>query len=461
MTGFREESDSMGTVSVPENAYYGAQTVRASGNFSISGLRLQPVFIRAAALIKKQGAITNRDLCLLDDRKADAVISAAEQIVSGEFSDQFIIDVFQTGSGTSTNMNMNEVIAGRANEILTGKRGGKTPVHPNDHVNMGQSSNDVIPSAMHIASSVEINDLLLPAMNRLSRSLDEKAEEFGTIRKTARTHLQDAVPVSLGQEFGGFARQVRLNMERLSGIEKRLCELSLGGTAVGTGVNTHPEFAGRTIKGIALETGLNFREALNHFEAQASKDTIVELSGILKTFSVSLIKISNDLRWLSSGPRCGIGEIRLPALQPGSSIMPGKVNPVIPEAVIQAAAQVIGNDTVITLCGHSGNFELNVMMPLMAYNIIQSIQLLGSASNALTDRCIKGISADREKCESNLEKSISLATALAPETGYDRAAEIAKEAFNNGKTIRETLKEKKILPDEKADFLLDRMIRGD
>ena len=461
MTGVREEQDSMGTVSVPEEAYYGAQTKRAGDNFKISSLRFPPVFYHALGLIKKQTAIANRDLKLLDEKLAQAIIEASEQVIKGEFNDQFIVDVFQTGSGTSTNMNANEIIAGRANEIITNKRGGKSPVHPNDHVNMGQSSNDVIPSAIHIAASIEIAKNLLPALKHLFLILDEKSQEFKDIKKIARTHLQDAVPISLGQEFSGYARQTGLNIERLKDVQSRLCELALGGTAVGTGVNTHHQFAAKVIKGISEETGIEFIEAANHFEAQASKDTLVELSGILKTGAVSMTKIANDIRWLSSGPRCGLGEINIPDLQPGSSIMPGKVNPVIPEAVLQVAAQVIGNDAAITFCGQSGNFELNVMMPVMAYNLLQSIELLASASNTFSDKCIKGITANREKCESNIEKSLSMATALVPETGYDMAAEIAKQAYKEGKTVRETVKENKILSNKKAAALLDKMIDGD
>lgn len=460
MAGFREEYDSMGRVSVPEEAYYGAQTQRAGDNFRISDLRFHRGFYAALGLIKKHAAITNRELKLLDEKLSKAIIEASEQVIKGKFDDQFIVDVFQTGSGTSTNMNANEVISGRANEIITGKRGGKSPVHPNDHVNKGQSSNDVIPSAIHIASAVEIQKNLVPAMKRLYLLLNEKARKFKDIKKIARTHLQDAVPITLGQEFSGYARQISLNIERLGGIHSRLCELALGGTAVGTGVNTHPEFAKKTIKGISHETGIEFKEAVNHFEAQAARDTLVELGGILKTYAVSLTKIANDIRWLSSGPRCGLGEINIPDLQPGSSIMPGKINPVIPEAVLQVAAQVIGNDAAITFCGQAGNFELNVMMPVMAYNILQSIGLLTSASIAFADKCINGISPNRENCEATLEKSLSLVTALVPETGYDRAAEIAKQAYEEGKTIREIVKDKKIISARKADNLLNKMIRG-
>jgi fumarate hydratase class II len=458
---YREEQDSMGTVKVPEDVYYGAQTQRAKENFTVSDLKFQPIFYRALGLIKKHAAMVNKALDLIDDKIAKAVVEASEQLINGDFNDQFVVDVFQTGSGTSTNMNANEIIAGRANELITGKRGGRSPVHPNDHVNKGQSSNDVIPSAIHIAAILIIKENLLPAMKHLLKSLNEKADEFRDIRKIARTHLQDAVPISLGQEFSGYARQVELSIDRINDTQKRLSELPLGGTAVGTGVNTHPQFAARVIEGISKETGHEYREAVNHFEAQASKDTLVEISGIIKTYAVALIKIANDIRWLSSGPRCGLGEIILPDLQPGSSIMPGKVNPVIPEAVLQAGAQVIGNDTAITFGGGSGNFELNVMMPLMAYNLLQLLELMASSSKALADRCVKGIKADRTRCESNLEKSLSLATAFVPEIGYDKAAGIAKEAHRTGKTIREIAKETKILSDARIDEILDRMIKGE
>ena len=457
---YREEQDSMGTVKVPEDSYYGAQTQRAKENFPVSDVGFPTVFYRAIGIIKKHAAIVNKELGFLKPELADAIIKAAGEVACGNFNDQFIVDVFQTGSGTSTNMNANEIIAGRANEIITGKRGGKSPVHPNDHVNMGQSSNDVIPSAIHIAAILEVKERLLPAMEKLRDVLGEKSNEFRDIRKIARTHLQDAVPMSLGQEFSGYARQVEAGIERIKRVECKIKELALGGTAVGTGINTHPEFANRVIKGISKETGYVFTEASNHFEAQAGKDTAVEISGALKTYAVSLIKIANDMRWLSSGPRCGLGEITIPDLQPGSSIMPGKVNPVIPEAILQAAGQVIGNDSAITYGGQSGNFELNVMMPLIAYNLLQSIQLLSNSSDIFVDKCIKDITANKEQCESNLEKSLSLATALVPEIGYDRAAAIAKEAFSSGKTIRETAKANGLLPDSRIDEILDKMIEG-
>ena len=454
----REEQDSMGKVLVPEKAYYGPQTQRAVENFSISGLRLSSAFIKALGRIKKHGALVNRDLGLLESRLAEAIITAAEEVVSGKFDGQFVVDVFQTGSGTSTNMNANEVIAGRANEILTGKRGGKSPVHPNDHVNLGQSSNDVIPSAIHIAALTGIRDHLLPSMTLLHRRLKEKAHEFREIRKIARTHLQDAVPMSLGQEFGGYARQMEQGINRIKGVEPSLSELALGGTAVGTGLNTHPDFASKVIAGISEETGCPFREAQDHFEAQAARDAAVETSGALKTLAVGLIKIANDIRWLSSGPRCGLGELNIPSLQPGSSIMPGKVNPVIPEVVIQVAAQVIGNDAAITFSGQAGNFELNVMLPLIAYNLLQSIHLLDRAITSFEEKCVKDISANIKKCTSNLEQSLALATAFVPVIGYDTAAILAKEAYETGKTVREAALKSQILPEKEVNSILDKIV---
>jgi fumarate hydratase class II len=457
---YREEQDSMGVINVPEEAYYGAQTERARDNFQISDLRFPQSFYKGLGMIKKHAARVNLGLGLLERDLADAIIQACEEVISGRFDDQFVVDVFQTGSGTSTNMNANEIIAGRANELIMGKRGGKSPVHPNDHVNKGQSSNDVIPSVIHISALTEMKGNLIPAMKTLQRALDEKAKEFKEVRKIARTHLQDAVPISLGQIFSGYTRQVEMNIDRIMGLEGNLRELALGGTAVGTGVNTHPEFAKKVIEGISKETGSPFREAENHFEAQAARDTAVEASGALKTYAVSLIKIANDIRFLSSGPRCGLGEILIPDMQPGSSIMPGKVNPVIPEAVIQVAGQVIGNDAAIAFGGQAGNFELNVMLPLMGYNLLQSIQILSSCSTNFAEKCIKGIQADQDKCMSNLEKSLSLVTAFVPEVGYDQSAALAKEAYQTGKTIREVAKEKNILQHEKIDEILDRMIRG-
>ncbi len=458
-TKYREEKDTMGTVQVPENAYYGAQTQRAAENFSISGLTLSPSFIKALSMIKKHAARVNLDLGLLDDKLAEAIMNAAGEVMDGKLDDQFIIDIFQTGSGTSTNMNANEVIAGRANEILTGKRGGKNPVHPNDHVNLGQSSNDAIPSAIHIAALRSLKENLLPSMVTLHECLIMKAKEFSDVSKIARTHLQDAVPISLGQEFSGYARQVELGIKRIQGVEDSLSELALGGTAVGTGINTHPDFASGVIAHIAKETGCPFKEALNHFEAQAAQDAAVETSGALKTFAVSLIKIANDIRWLSSGPRCGLGEIDIPSLQPGSSIMPGKVNPVIPEAVIQVAAQVIGNDASITVSGQAGNFELIVMLPVIAHNLLQSIDLLSAASIVLAEKSVNGVTANREKCTANLEQSLALCTGLVPVIGYDKAAAIAKEAYREGKTVREVALSHGVLPEQELNKLLDEMIK--
>jgi fumarate hydratase class II len=455
---YREEQDSMGTVHVPEKAYYGAQTQRAVENFTISGLRFPQPFLRALGLIKKHAARVNLSLELLEPKLAEAVLGASEEVVDGNHDDQFVVDVFQTGSGTSANMNANEVIAGRANEILTGKRGGRSPVHPNDHVNLGQSSNDVIPSTIHIAALTEIRNRLLPSMHRLQKDLNEKSAELKDVRKIARTHLQDAVPMSLGQEFSGYARQIELGIDRIKSVETALSELALGGTAVGTGLNTHPDFAARVIAGISQETGCLFREAQNHFEAQAAQDAVVETSGALKTLAVSLIKIANDIRWLSSGPRCGLGEINVPSLQPGSSIMPGKVNPVIPEAVLQVAAQVIGNDIVITLSGQAGNFELNVMLPVIALNLLQSIHLLEGAITSFREKCIKGISANLEKCTSNLEQSLALVTALVPAIGYDKAAALAKEAYETGKTVREVASRARFLPEGEVNKILDEIV---
>jgi fumarate hydratase class II len=451
---FREEKDSMGTVNVPQDAYYGSQTQRALDNFPISGLKFQAAFIHALALVKQGAAKVNQKLDLLDPELANAISRAAREVMDGKHDSQFVVDIFQTGSGTSTNMNMNEVVASRANEILTGQKGGKSPVHPNDHVNLGQSSNDVIPSVIHISALLLIHERLIPSLAALNNDLAAKADEFKDIRKLGRTHLQDAVPMYLGQEFSGYARQIELAVDRLRSVEPRLAELALGGTAVGSGLNTHPDFANQVIALISNHTGLAFTEAQNHFEAQAARDAAVETSGALKTLAVSLVKIANDVRWLASGPRSGIGEITLPSLQPGSSIMPGKVNPVIPEAVVQVAAQVMGNDTAIMMGGQAGNFELNVMLPVIAYNLLQSISLLASVAALFATKCIAGLTANREACAGYIEKSLALVTALVPEIGYDRAAAVAKKAYESGKTIREIAVEEKILPEDKINKLL-------
>lgn len=451
---FREEMDSMGTVRVPVHAYYGSQTQRAVDNFLQSGLRPPIAFIHAAAMIKGCAAGVNHQLGLLDGELANAISTAAEEVLTGRFDDQFVVDLFQTGSGTSTNMNMNEVLASRANEILTGRRGGRSPVHPNDHVNLGQSSNDVIPTALHLSAAQAIQNQLLPALVDLHRVLQEKAVAFRDIRKIGRTHLQDAVPMTLGDAFSGFARQIQLNRERVQGVMPRLTELALGGTAVGNGLNTHPEFAARTIAELSRKTNIQFSEARNHFEAQAARDAAVETSGALKTAAVSLVKIANDLRWLGSGPRCGIGEIKLPSLQPGSSIMPGKVNPVIPEAVIQVAYQVMGNDVTIALAGQSGTFELNVTLPLIAHNLMQSISLLGGGARLLAEKCIRNLQADPKKCEQYIDRSLALVTGLVPLIGYDRAAELAKRAYAEDKTIRQVALAEKVLSEEQLNELL-------
>ena len=455
--GARIERDALGEVSVPEEAYYGAQTQRAAQNFPVSGVRFPRAFIGALGLVKKHAATVNGGLGLLAPELAAAVWQAAGEVAEGKLDGQFVLDIFQTGSGTSTNMNANEVIAGRANEILTGVRGGKAPVHPNDHVNLGQSSNDVIPSVIHIAALRAIRHELVPALKALHRALLEKSAAFRDVAKIGRTHLQDAVPISLGDEIGGFARQVELGIGRIGGAGGSLEELALGGTAVGNGLNTHPEFAKRVIALVSAETGCAFREAENHFEAQSAQDAAVEASGALKAIAVSLAKIANDIRLLASGPRCGLGEIELPSLQPGSSIMPGKVNPVIPEVVIQVAAQVIGNDAAITCGGLGGYLELNTMLPVIAKNLLETIGLLTSAASLFAEKCVAGIRANRAACAAFIEKSLALSTYLAPYIGYDRAAEIAKEAYEKGKTIREVALEKKVLPEEQIREIFDKI----
>jgi fumarate hydratase class II len=454
------ENDSMGTVLVPEDAYYGPQTQRAVENFPISGLTLPLSFIHSLALVKKCAAMANNELGLLSGQISKAVISAADEIAEGKFDNQFVVDVFQTGSGTSTNMNMNEVISSRANEIITGRKGGKTPVHPNDHVNLCQSSNDVIPSAIHISASLLIKDHLIPSLIFLSKALSDKAYAFRDIYKIGRTHLQDAVPLTIGNEFSGYARQIELGISRINASRENLYELALGGTAVGTGLNAHPQFAQKVINLLAQKTGIPFTEAKNHFSAQGAQDACMEMSGTLKTIAVSLVKVANDIRWLSSGPRCGIGEINIPSLQPGSSIMPGKINPVIPETVIQAAAQVIGNDTTITLGAQSGNFELNAMLPLIAYNLLQSIELISRGAAVFAEKCITGISANAEKCASDIEKSIALATLLVPYTGYDKAAVVAKKAYETGMTVKEIAVEEKLISEEVLNKLLKHIKTG-
>ena len=452
----RLERDSMGEMTVPADAYYAAQTARAVENFPISDLRLGRRFVAAMGLIKYAAAVVNQELGVVPAQKADLIKRAAREVMEGKLDAQFVVDVFQTGSGTSTNMNANEVISGRANELATGKRGGKEPVHPNDHVNQQQSSNDTIPTAMHVSAAVAIVEELIPALDHLHGLLSQKASQFDDIVKIGRTHLQDATPIRLGQEIGGYAQQARLSAARARRAAEALHELPLGGTAVGTGINSHPEFARRAIAVIAEETGVPFREAANHFEAQASKDGVVEASGQLKAIATSLTKIANDIRWLASGPRCGIGEIGIPSTQPGSSIMPGKVNPVMSEMVLQVCAQVVGNDATITYGNAVGStFELNVMMPVMAYNLLQSIELLGRSARVFADRCVAGLEADRERCEAMVEQSLAMCTSLAPLIGYDEAAAIAKESFKTGKTVRQVAREKKVLDDKALDAALD------
>ena len=451
----RNEKDSMGTVPVPRNMYYGAQTQRALENFPISGFRIPPPMVRSLGLIKWAASGVNQELGLLNRQISRAIRKASWEVVQGQWDDQFVVDIFQTGSGTSTNMNANEIIANRSIELLGGKMGSKSPVHPNDHVNLGQSSNDVFPSAIRMASLEGIQRDLLPALKRLKQSLQRKSRQFDRIIKIGRTHLMDATPIRLGQEFGGYARQIELAIQRIEGCRNSLSELPLGGTAVGTGINTHPRFARKVITQINRQMRMRFREASNHFEAQGAQDALVEASGALRVLAVSLLKISNDIRWLNSGPRSGIGEILLPEVQPGSSIMPGKVNPVIAESVCQVAVQVMGNDTVIALGGQSGNFELNVMLPVMAHNLLQSIHLLSQAVTNLTDRCISGIQASRERCHSLTEKSLAMCTALTPLIGYDAATEIAQEAYQTGRTVREVMEKRKILPSPLLNQILD------
>jgi fumarate hydratase class II len=453
---FRTEKDSMGSMQVPSNAYYGAQTARAVENFPISELRFGRPFLAAMGLIKWSCAQVNAELGLLDEKRKGFIQQAAAEVVDGKLDAQFVIDIFQTGSGTSTNMNANEVIASRANEIATGKLGGKDPVHPNDHVNMEQSSNDVIPTAIHVSGASAIQHSLIPALEHLHKTLAAKAASLDGIVKIGRTHLQDATPIRLGQELSGYAQQVELSVLRANKAIKALRELPLGGTAVGTGINSHPAYAAKAIAVISQKSGIEFVEAKNHFEAQASKDGVVEASGLLRTIAVSLTKIANDIRWLASGPRCGIGEITIPSTQPGSSIMPGKVNPVMSEMVLQVAAQVIGNDATIAWAGGFGSaFELNVMMPVMAFNLLQSIELLGRAARVFADRCVVGLEANKEHCAALVEQSLAMCTSLAPIVGYDKAAEIAKESMKTGKTVRQVTAEKIVLPEAELNKALD------
>lgn len=447
--------DSMGRMEVPDEAYYGASTQRAVQNFPISGYTMPASVLRSLALVKLAASRVNHELGILDREIAEAIGQAAEEVVQGRFTDQFPVDVFQTGSGTSTNMNMNEVIAARANELLDSPKQARSPVHPNDHVNLGQSSNDVIPAALHIASRLQVQELLLPALQSLLSELERKADEFDDLVKLGRTHMQDAVPVTLGQEFSGWAQQVVYGMEAITRCLPDLEELPLGGTAVGTGLNTHPEFAEKAVSFLAAKTGVEFRITSNRFAAQGGKEALTGLMKALTLYASSLVKIASDLRLLASGPRGGIGEITLPSLQPGSSLMPGKVNPVLVESVIQVGARVMGNDVAVTVANTSGILELNVAMPLMGFVIAESITLLSNTSSLLADRCVSGITADREKCSALVEKSLALVTPLAEKIGYDSAAQLAKEASEKGRTIRELVKEKEILTEEEIEEILD------
>ena len=452
MATTRVEKDSMGDMDVPLDAYYGAQTERARRNFQISSLRFPRAFVRALGLIKKAAAQVNMDLKLLPNELGAAIVQSAQAVADGKLDDQFVVDIFQTGSGTSSNMNANEVVAGLANEQFSGGvRGGKTPVHPNDAVNMGQSSNDVIPTAIHVAALEGIAKRLVPALEQLHGLLQARAEAFDGVVKIGRTHLQDAVPVRLGQEFSGYAAQIANAVKRLNACSESLAELAIGGTALGTGINTHPEFPKRMAAMLSQDTGMTFRPAANFFEAMANRDAAVEASGALKTVAISLSNIANNIRWLASGPRCGIGEIKIPELQPGSSIMPAKVNPVIPEAVMMVAAQVVGNDATIAWANALGsNFDLNVMMPVIAFNLLQSIELLTNAAQHLAEKCLDAtkflegkkvegvlkLQADEERCREMIEQSLAMCTALAPRIGYDNAAAIAKKAYRDGVTVR-------------------------
>ncbi len=451
----RAEKDSMGEMQVPAAALYGASTQRAVLNFPVSGYRFSRPFIRALGLLKWGAAQANHDLGMLDAHRCALVVQAAEEVVEGKLDPHFPLDIFQTGSGTSTNTNANEVIANRACQLDGKEIGARDPIHPNDHVNMGQSSNDVIPSAIHISAAEELKNRLLPELEKLQGELEAKGKEFWEIIKIGRTHLMDATPVRLGQNFTGYAQQIAYARERAQRAIDVLQELALGGTAVGTGLNRHLDFPGKVMRHLEQRTGIAFREALNHFEAQGSKDAVVEASGQLKTIAVSLFKIANDLRWLGSGPRCGIGEIQLPATQPGSSIMPGKVNPVICESTMMVCSQVIGNDACITWAGANGNFELNVMMPVMAHNLLESIRLLANVCEILSEKCVRGLVANEERCRELVELSMAMVTSLAPKIGYDRAAEIAKESARTGRSVRELCREKSVLPEAELNAALD------
>ena len=448
---FRIESDSMGKMKVPKKSLYAAQTARAVENFPISDLKFKRPFIEALGVIKFSAAKTNKDLKLLSPSIASAIMKAANEVIKGDHDSEFVVDIFQTGSGTSTNMNANEVIATLANRYYKGK----AKIHPNDHVNLCQSSNDVIPTAMHISSLKLIITHLIPNLKILEKELNKKSNKFKNIFKIGRTHLQDATPITLGQEFSGYATMVGKSINFIVQSSDSLRELAQGGTAVGTGINSHPKFAQRISKEISTKIGIKFKEAPNHFESQASKDALVLTSSSLKTLATSLMKIGNDIRWLGSGPRCGLGEIILPAIQPGSSIMPGKVNPVLAESLTQVCAQVIGNDVAITLGGQGGVFELNMMLPLIAHNLIESIEILSNGTNMFTNKLIKDLDVNQEKCFDYIEGSLAMCTSLVPVLGYDKAAKIAYKAYDTGKTIKEICIEEALFDEQELDELLN------
>ncbi len=454
MAEFRIERDSMGEMRVPKDAYYGAQTARAVENFPISKLRFGRRFLRALGLIKAAAAHANMEIGLLDGKLGEAVRKAADEVAEGRFDREFVVDVFQTGSGTSTNMNANEVIATRAIEILGGSRGDKS-VHPNDHVNMGQSTNDVFPTAIHVAALDAVENELLPSLAKLAEAFETKAIEFADVVKAGRTHLQDAVPVTLGQEFSGYASVVRHGIRRIEGCRVHLAELPLGGTALGTGLNADPRFAPHAIAELCRRTGIQFRRAENAFESMQNRDAAVELSGALRVLAVGLMKVANDLRLLTSGARTGLNEIELPATQPGSSIMPGKVNPVIPEAVNMVAAQILGYDAAIAIAAMNGNLDLNVMMPVIAHDLVESIELAANASKVFAEKCVRGIRANVERCREYAELTGQLVTAVAPVIGYDKAAQVYKKAVERGVSIREIILEEGLVPRDKLDEILD------
>lgn len=444
----RIETDSIGEIAVPAESYWGAQTQRSLKNFDIGVEKMPAPLVRALGIQKKCSALANMDLGVLDQEIGQSIIKAANEVIDGTLADQFPLAVWQTGSGTQSNMNANEVIAGRANEMLSGTRGGKSPVHPNDHCNMGQSSNDTFPTAMYIAAVEQVNHLLLPALGHLHQALDQKAKAFENIVKIGRTHTQDATPLTLGQEFSGYAKQIEYGIERVKATLPRLSELAQGGTAVGTGINSKAGFSEKFAAHVSKETGLPFTTAPNKFEALAAHDALVEASGILNVLATSLMKIANDLRFLGSGPRCGIGEIALPANEPGSSIMPGKVNPTQCEALTMVCAQIMGNHVAVTVAGSNGHFELNVFKPVMIYNVLQSIRLLADGMNSFTDNCVVGIEANEGRIDELLNGSLMLVTALNPHIGYDNAAKIAKKAHADGTTLKESALELGLLNEE-------------